>query len=163
MKKIPVARDCMATTLVTLRKGQSIFEAIDTLLKSRISGAPVIDEQNHLLGVLSEKDCLRVIANGAFYKNAGGIVEDYMSTTLVTVAPGDDLFRLAEVFLAHHIRRLPVVENGLLIGQVSRRDILQAARRVLEESPIEKPWTDSKFISDEMKARLADPPRPTDP
>lgn len=161
MQEIPVVRQFMAKTLVTLRPAMSIFEAIDLLLKHHISGAPVVDEAGALVGVLSEKDCLRVYAEGAFYKMAGGHVEDFMSREVTTIGPEEELFRVAEIFLTHHFRRLPVVEKGRLIGQVSRRDVLNASRTILEQSPVQKPWTDSKYLTDEIKAALADRPPPS--
>lgn len=161
MSKIPLVRDFMATQLVTLRPEMSIFEAIDLLLKHRYSGAPVVDGDGRLVGILSEKDCLRVYASGAFFNNAGGIVGDYMSREVVTVGPDDELFRVADIFLKRSFRRLPVLQDGRLVGQVSRRDVLQASRRIVEQSPVAKPWTDSKYLSDEVKAALADRPPPS--
>lgn len=156
MSQIPVVREFMATHLVTLRSDMSIFAAIDLLLKHQISGAPVVDAEDKLVGVLSEKDCLRVIASGAFHKTAGGEVSDYMSHEVLTVGPDDDVFHVADIFLTHSFRRLPVLDKGKLVGQVSRRDVLNASRRILEESPIQKPWTDAKYLTDEIKAALSD-------
>lgn len=160
MSRIPLVREFMATNLVTLRPEMTIFAAIDVLLKNRFSGAPVVDEQGRLVGILSEKDCLRVYASGAFFNNAGGLVSDYMSREVMTVEPDDEIFRVADIFLKRSFRRLPVLQDGRLVGQVSRRDVLQASRRLMEESAVQKPWTDSKYLSAEMKAALADRPPP---
>jgi CBS domain-containing protein len=162
MTDIPVARDFMATKLTALSPEMSIYEAIDVLLRNRVSGAPVVDADGRLMGVLSEKDCLKIFANAAFHQVAGGVVRDYMSTALHTVGPNDDLFRLAELFLKNVFRRLPVVENGLLVGQVSRRDVLDASRRIWEGEPAKKEWTDSKYLTEEMKAALDGKPKPPD-
>ena len=156
MSQVPVARDFMATKLITLRPDMDIFAAIDELLKHHISGAPVVDAEQRLVGILSEKDCLRVVAGGAFHRSAGGSVGDYMSREVQTVDPEADVFRVADIFLSRSFRRLPVLEDGRLIGQVSRRDVLEASRRILEGSPARKPWTDAKYLTDEIKAALAD-------
>ncbi len=159
MSKPILVREVMATGLVTVNPATPIFQAITMLLKNRISGAPVVDDAGKLVGVLSEKDCLRVFANEAFFsQNAGGPVSDYMTTNIQTVDPDDDVFKTASVFLKHSFRRLPVVEDGRLVGQISRRDILKASLTIAHESPVKKEWTDAKYITDEIKAVLADRP-----
>jgi len=145
----------MTTKLVTLKPNMSIYQAIYTLLKNRISGASVVDENRSLVGVLSEKDCLRIFANGAFNQLPGGVVSDYMSKVVKTVHPDDGLFTVAEIFLKNPFRRLPVLENGRLVGQVSRRDVLQGSRRIWETQSGEPQWTDAKYIPEQVKAALA--------
>ena len=67
MERIPVVKNYMITRLITLTRDMDVYFAIGLLLKNRISGAPVIDNDNNLVGILSEKDCLRIFANGSFY------------------------------------------------------------------------------------------------
>ncbi|MFH0907689.1 MAG: CBS domain-containing protein [bacterium] len=157
MSTIPVARDFMVKTLQTMRPEMNIFDAIAILLRNRISGAPVVDEQNHVVGVLSEKDCLRVFVSGAIHQLAGGIVADYMSKGAVTIEPDDDLFKVADIFLKNSFRRLPVVEKGVLMGQVSRRDVLFVSKKLFIDPDARKTWSDSKYLTDEMKAKLEGP------
>lgn len=159
MGKIVVVRDFMVTRLLTLTPEMSIFEAMRRLLEHRFSGAPVVDAAGKLVGMLSEKDCLRVFASGAYYYDAGGTVSDFMTREVTTVDPDDELFKVADLFLSRSFRRLPVVEDGKLVGQISRRDVLLASLKICEESPVKPPFTDSKFISDQMKAVLDGPPR----
>ena len=159
MSKVILVREVMATGLLTLKPETPIFQAILLLLKNRVSGAPVVDESGKLVGVLSEKDCLRIFANEAFFsQNAGGMVSDYMSTDILTADPDDDVFKTADIFLKNSFRRLPVVDDGNLVGQISRRDVLQASLRIVQESPIKKQWTDSKYITEEIQAILANRP-----
>ncbi|MCS6771192.1 MAG: CBS domain-containing protein [Kiritimatiellae bacterium] len=160
MGKVPTVRDFMVTNLVTLRPRMPIREAIDILLKHRISGAPVVDDNGKLIGTLSEKDCLRVFANAAFYHSDPGDVEDYMNTNVVTISPDADIFHAAQVFLNNTFRRLPVLENGRLVGQISRRDVLNASRKMADAPPFPPPFTDAKYLTDEVKAALADKPPP---
>ena len=156
MKKLPVVREFMSVSLITLRPGMDIFQAIDVLVKNRISGAPVVDDGHNLIGVLSEKDCLRVFANNAFYHLDAGLVEDFMSREVCTVDPDDDIFKVADMFLKNNFRRLPVLAAGRLVGQVSRRDVLNMSRKMVEEPPVPKEWTDAKYLTPEIKAALAD-------
>ena len=129
--KDAVVRDFMTTLMATLRQDMGIYEAIKILLKNKTSGAWVLNENKMLLGVLSEKDCLRIFANKAFNQIPTGIVADYMSKSMKSLHPDDDLFKVAELFLKNPFRRLPVIEHGILIGQVSRYDVLlEGCRRI---------------------------------
>ena len=116
--------------MVTFKPDQNIHEAIATILNKRISGAPVLDEHRHLVGNLSEKDCLRIIVDQAYYNLpvAGKKVSDYMSTRVYTFSPETNVVEAAMEFLNSPIRRYAVVENGALIGEISRREILRAAQ-----------------------------------
>ena len=82
---VPSVKDCMTTKLVTLSPGTDMEDAIRKLLKHQISGAPVVDQDRRLLGVLSEKDCLRIFANAVYNVLPGAVVEQYMSTKITTI------------------------------------------------------------------------------
>jgi CBS domain-containing protein len=128
--KVPNARQIMTNRLITLRPDMPAVEAAELLLKNAISGAPVVDAQGNLLGLLSEFDCLRAVAASDYDMDAHDVVQvvaDLMTKTCHTIPPEMDLFALAHEFVKLHVRRLPVVEDGRLLGQVSRRDALRAA------------------------------------
>ena len=154
MSKVFTARDLMSRSLVTLKPDMDLEQAIDVLLKNKVSGAAVVGSEGEVLGVLSEKDCLRIFASGAYNSLPNTYVRDYMSKNVTTVAPDADLFRVADLFLKNSFRRLPVVEDGVLIGQVSRRDVLERSRQLWQAAPAPREWTDSKYIPDEVRARL---------
>ncbi len=125
MKEFPLVSTCMATDLIKLSPEMEINQAMIVLLEARLSGAPVVDETGGLVGVLSKKDCLKAAVNDAYYQEWGGTVADYMSSEVETIDPMMDIVKAAEVFLASRFRRFPVIEDGRLIGQVSRSDILR--------------------------------------
>ncbi|MFI8744701.1 CBS domain-containing protein [Pseudomonas sp. NPDC077186] len=127
LKSIKV-RDYMTRHLVTFRSDTDLFTAINRLLEHRISAAPVVDSQGHLIGLLSEGDCLRGILSGAYYEAIGGNVNAYMTAEVETISPEADIIELSERFLRGRRRRLPVVEDGHLIGQISRHDVLRAVK-----------------------------------
>ena len=127
LKSIKV-RDYMTRHLVTFRSDTDLFTASNRLLEHRISGAPVVDSQGHLIGLLSEGDCLRGILSGAYYEAIGGTVSTYMTTAVETVSPEADIIELSERFLRGRRRRRPVIENGRLVGQISRHDVLRAVK-----------------------------------
>ncbi len=118
--------------MVTFKPDQSIQEAIAIILDKKISGAPVLDEHRHLVGNLSEKDCLRIIIDRAQLNLPveGKKVSDYMSTKVFTFSPSTNVVEAAIEFLNSPIRRYAVVEKGVLIGEISRREILRAAQNI---------------------------------
>ncbi len=88
-------RDYMTRGLVTLKPEMDLFEAIRLLHSNSISGAPVVDMDGHLLGMLSEGDCLNGIIKDIYYEEAGGKVADFMSTQVETIGPDDDIIDIA--------------------------------------------------------------------
>ena len=119
-------RDYMATRLVTFHPETDIHQAIQVLLKRHLSGAPVLDENGVLVGMLSKKDCLEVAFRAGYHQDRAGPVADYMRTDVETVPPDMDIVAAAELFLKRAFRRFPVVEGGALVGMISRHDVLRA-------------------------------------
>ena len=127
MKSVTIA-DYMTKHLVTFRPEDSVFYAMDVFLDRNISGAPVVNDRGELVGVLSEVDVMQVVIQGSYYDETEGIIADYMKSPVDTVAPDLDIYSLAERFVKEHRRRFPVVRDGKLVGQISRRDVLRAMR-----------------------------------
>ncbi|WP_373503687.1 CBS domain-containing protein [Aestuariivirga sp.] len=126
MNQRPRIRDYMASKVVTLSPDMEILRAMELLLEMKFSGAPVVDESGRLVGVLSKKDCLKAALNASYHQQWGGNVADYMSMSVETLDANLDLVAAAEQFLASHYRRFPVMEDGRMIGQISRADLLRA-------------------------------------
>jgi len=120
-------KDYMATKLLTFAPDLNVVEAMNQILNSGITAAPVVDESGSLVGILSEVDLMPVVIQDSYYNEPLGIVSDYMKTPVDTVDPNLDIYTLAERFIHEHRRRYPVVDAGKLVGQVSRRDVLRAA------------------------------------
>jgi len=128
--------DYMATKLITLTPDQSMQEAMDLLLKNKISGAPVVDATGKLIGVISEGDCLKEIVKGK-YNNTPSIpatVKDYMAAEIISISPDKNIFEAANTFLRLRFRRFPVIQDGKLVGQISQRDIMRAVSNMKETS-----------------------------
>jgi predicted transcriptional regulator len=122
----PKIADYMSRDLVTLTPDMEINRALHLLLDRKISGAPVLDDDAQLVGVLSKKDCLRAALNASYYQDWGDSVADYMSTDVHTLGAGLDIVAAAEAFLNSPYRRFPVMQEGRLVGQISRADVLRA-------------------------------------
>ncbi len=123
----PSVADFMASHLFTLSPDADIHDAVNFLLENKISGAPVV-EGGHLVGMLSEKDCLRLLTVGAEHSAADGRVSDFMTRDVTTIRPDMNIYFAAGIFLQKPIRRIPVVDDGVLLGQISRRDVLRAIK-----------------------------------
>lgn len=121
------ARDFMVKKLVTLRPTMDVLDAVKLLLKNRISGAPVVDEDGKYLGVFSEKCAMNFILDAAYEQLPTNEVRAFMDSEAQTIGPDAHLLSVAQVFLLTPFRRLPVLQDGRLVGQVSRRDVLKAA------------------------------------
>ena len=130
MKSVKVG-DYMATRLVTFHRNDNVVSAMGVLLDKQISGAPVVDDAGMLVGILSEVDLLEIIVQDSYYNESIGIVADYMQPEVDTVDPNMDIYALAQRFLKEHRRRYPVVEGGRVVGQISRRDVVRAAKEFL--------------------------------
>ena len=127
----PEVGQYMATDEITLQPGLTINEAVDILLNFKVTGVPVLDEERKIVGMITEKDCLRLIVDSAYnnlpYEDK--TVSDYMSPVVKTISLDSDILDVANEFLTTNFRKFPVVnEHGRLVGQVSRRDILKAIR-----------------------------------
>ncbi len=116
----------MSRELVTLTPDMEINRAMHFLIDNRISGAPVLDETGNLVGMLSQKDCLKAALHASYYREWGDTVADYMSSQVETLDAELDLVEAAEAFLASSFRRFPVMSEGRLVGQISRSDLLKA-------------------------------------
>ena len=126
-------KEFMAKQLITFQSDTPIETAMESFLENKISGAPVLDDQGNLVGVLSEKDCMKTLFESSYYNNLGGFVKEYMSTDLKTINIHDTLSNVADEFIKSRFRRFPVMGGDKLVGQISRRDILRAIVKLSNE------------------------------
>jgi CBS-domain-containing membrane protein len=125
MKTIKAA-DIMTTNVVTTKKDMVLTDVIALLLRWHISALPVVDDDNHLIGIVSEIDLVNVTFDG----NARDtMVAEVMATHIISFGPDATMGDLVQSFSKHHLRRVPIVDGGKVIGIVSRRDILREMLR----------------------------------
>ncbi|SDF25832.1 CBS domain-containing protein [Limimaricola pyoseonensis] len=116
--------DIMSRDVVSFAPETEILRAVEVLVARGISGAPVVDADGRVLGMLSQKDCLRAAIEGAYHREWGGPVSAVMSRDVKSLPPDLDLLGAARVFAQDPYRRYPVVSDGRLLGMVSRSDVL---------------------------------------
>jgi len=133
MDKPILAKNIMKTKLITLTPDMDVLEAIGMLLNHRISGAPVVDPENRVLGVFSERCCMDVLIKSSYEQLPSSEIFPFVDTEARCISEDTDLLTIAQIFLSTATRRLPVVsEDGTLLGQISRRDLLQAGNKNLK-------------------------------
>jgi len=126
MSDRPRIKTYMSRELITLTPDMEINRAMNLLIDNRISGAPVLDATGNLVGMLSQKDCLKAALHATYYREWGDTVAGYMSGPPEALDAELDLVEAAEAFLASPFRRFPVMSEGRLVGQISRSDLLRA-------------------------------------
>lgn len=127
------AREMMVRNLITLDPHMDALEALDILLRNRISGAPVVDEDGIFVGVFSEKSCMKFVVSLAYDGMPSTDVQSLVDSDPPTISEETDLLTIAQAFLTQSCRRLPVLDHeGRLRGQISRRDVMRSVRSHLK-------------------------------
>jgi CBS-domain-containing membrane protein len=150
-----LARDVMVAPVITVKPSTTVKEVAELFLEKRISAAPVLDSQQKLVGVVSEGDLLHRVEAGTerrrswwlkgligddtlaaeYVKSHGLKVSDVMTRSVVAAAPETPLHEIATLMEKNAIKRVPILENGKLVGIVSRANLIQAvatARKLLD-------------------------------
>lgn len=151
------ANDIMTRHAVTVKADTTLVAAIALMSSHQLSGLPVVDDQGRMLGILTEGDLLHRIEAGTgkkqrsklldFMMGPGRAAADYVAATsrvvgdlmtqkVVTVTRDTSLETVVSLMETHRIRRIPVVEAGMLLGIVSRMDIVRAVGQVLSNEPV---------------------------
>ena len=136
-KEVPLrVRDYMTRKLITFRPDQSVEEVIEDLIRYKISGGPVVNEKHELVGIISEGDCIRHISESRYHNLPGENrkVEQHMAKEVETIDGDMNIFDAANKFLNDRRRRFPIVEDGVLVGQISQKDILKATLKLKSQN-----------------------------
>ncbi len=120
-----LASEMMTRNLVTLSPELDVFQAIDVLLKKRISGAPVVSADGTFLGIFSESCCMRFIVNAAYDCLPDAGLLPFIDRDPPTISADTELLTICQTFLDQATRRLPVLDAGRFVGQISRRDVMR--------------------------------------
>lgn len=124
-------KEYMSASVVTFSPGDDVLEAIHILVERRISGSPVVDGAGNIVGMLSEKDCMKVALEAGYNEGMGGKVSDYMTRNVETIDADSSIMEVAKAFIDQPYKRFPVVdEEERLVGQISRADVLRAIEKI---------------------------------
>lgn len=147
-----LVKDIMTTNVISVKKEQKIENAVKILMDNNFSGMPVVDDENKVIGVITEGDLIyrsKKLRIPTFFtildsyiflesmknlekqikKMVGYRVEDVMTVDVITVTEDTTVEEIATIMTRKKINRVPVVKEGVLVGVVSRRDIIKAYAR----------------------------------
>ena len=186
------ARDVMVAPVITVKPSTTVKEVAELFLEKKISAAPVIDSQEKLVGIVSEGDLLHRVEAGTdrhrswwlegfvgndtlaaeYVKSHGRKVSDVMTRKVITASPQTPLHEVATLIEKNAIKRVPILENGQLVGIVSRANLVQAvatARKLLDiplsDTTIRKtilshlkkqPWAHTSMLNVTVNAGVVD-------
>lgn len=120
----------MRRDITMLTEDTPIRRAVAVLVDTRAAAAPVLGDDGRLIGILTQKDCFRPALHASYHREWTGRVADHMSREVVTVDIGDDVIRVAEMFMDQPHRVFPVLDGGSVAGLVHRSDVLALMTRV---------------------------------
>jgi CBS-domain-containing membrane protein len=172
------AADVMTTDVVTVGPDARVVEVAETLLASRISAVPVIGERGELVGIVSEGDLMRrsetrterrrawwleafvgstTLANDYVQANAQKVA-DILTRNVVTATPDTPLGEIAALLERHHIKRVPIVRGGKVLGIVSRANLIQALASIRKKKIAIATTPEDSAIREDVLARLRNEP-----
>jgi len=116
-----LAKDVMKCGLLTVKRQMPVYEAMEILATRNITGLPVVDDSMNLVGIVSEKDMLKLLYDpGA----KPGKIEDFMTEEVVSFNHDDSLFDVCDCLMNNYFRRVPILHHGKLAGVISRADLI---------------------------------------
>jgi len=127
------AKAIMNTHVISVPADEDIYEAIRIMVLNNITGLPVLHEDGSLAGIVTEKNALRLLCHP---EETPGAVSDYMTTDVTSFNPNDSLSDIAACFMTHCFRRVPIVEEGKLVGIVSTKDIIRHIADIKNEDEL---------------------------
>ena len=137
MESLPKISDYMDREVPTLAPETRVLDAVDFLLDNKVTGAPVVDSGGTLVGIITETDLLKLVTEGIQAEPpAAQTVAEYMTKEVITVTPDVDIYYVAGLFIANRFRRLPVVEEGRIVGAITRYDLLRVISKLLAEAEL---------------------------
>ena len=120
--------DVMSTDVITINPNATITEAIELLLKHSITGVPVVDKKKRLLGIVSEKDLLKLVyelkSKSYDSNNRLETVESIMTKDVVSFDENDSLIDVCKCLMESNFRRVPILSRSKVVGIISRPDLL---------------------------------------
>ena len=115
------AKEVMSGSVLTVNMDMKLNDVIKLLVQHNVTGLPVVDDDMNLLGIVTEKDVLKLLYN----REKGKTVQDLMSRDVVAFDENEDLIKIFKCLVENSFRRVPITSSGKLVGIISRRDIIK--------------------------------------
>lgn len=116
-----VVERIMQRNVVTVSSDDSFGDAIEIMFEKRVGGCPVVDRENRVVGIVTERDVLRYLS----HNRMDGVAADYMTPNVVTLRPKDTIERAMKTMIEKKLRRIPIIDDGILVGLITVREILR--------------------------------------
>jgi CBS domain-containing protein len=129
MAKTPIVKKYMKRPARTFHEDEEMAACMSVLARSSFAAIPVVNDDNEVVGLLTEKDVIRTVINWAYDQRAGGSVGNYMSPLEVMVTPEMDLLTAARAFMECNFSCLPVLDGDVLVGRLTRHDVLRGLEK----------------------------------
>jgi CBS domain-containing protein len=126
-------RDYMTQRTVTFTEDMSLSAALDKVMQSTHLGGPVINDKEQVIGFISEQDLLEKLVKVSYYCQDTHTVGDCMYREVLSVSPETSIIELADMMKVGKPKMYPVIDNGRLVGVITRRDVLHAIGKSIEE------------------------------
>ena len=139
--------DIMKDGALSVKYNEPVFKAISTMISRHVSSLPVVDENNFLVGMISEKDVLRLLYDIHF---DGGLVESYMTRNVVSFDYNDSVDDIVKCFKENSFRRVAIVHDGKLMSVIDRRDIIYAYRNTFREYVGDNTQNEDEFTAKDV-------------
>jgi predicted transcriptional regulator len=133
VNNIPSIEEYMTHNLITFKKDTDINVVIKSFLDNKISGAPVLNDNGEVVGLIDDKDCLNVLFGNVYNQlpTISDTVAHYMSNVMRSININENILEVASIFVSSPYKRLLVTDDdGKLVGQISRVDILRAIKEL---------------------------------
>jgi CBS domain-containing protein len=123
-----LSKDIMTKNVISIELGTTILGAISILVDNKISGAPVIDGEGALKGIVTEKDLIVSLDFLGRKHSENAVIDEFMTEKVITFAEEDKVEDIMRTIVSMNIKRVPIIKEGRVTGIVARRDILKSVR-----------------------------------
>lgn len=121
-----LAKNIITGTKLCLKSGTPITVAIQRLAATGAQSAYICNDDSMLLGIFTEKEALRAYTNGLYFDEVTGVVNDSMTTDVVSVNAEMPISKIALLFVENSFYQMPVLQDGKIVGEIQRSNLLQA-------------------------------------
>ncbi len=115
-------KDIMSTDVVSVQPDTPVARVVELLIENDITGLPVVEPSGRLVGIVTEKDLIGVRCG---QDAPSGTARDYMTDDVISFDEDDDIIAICECLINNHLRRVPILADGELVGIISRRDFIK--------------------------------------
>ncbi len=127
------AKTIMKTNVISIARDTEVYEAIRLMAEKNVTGLPVVNEDQSLAGVITEKDVLRLLYDS---EDLPGTVEEFMTTDVTCFDQEDSLIDIVDSLINNHFRRVPILDEDRLVGIISRKDIIAYILKIRRKATV---------------------------